>query len=727
MSGMVRVERLELPRLSAPEPKSGVSANSTIPANAQAARIGKTGAGGRNRGLYSIAAPALEGEIGPFGAPRTMLSLQKIHLAAGRRDNIAHGEVFPCGKHYMRFVPAAPRKEGASMSFGTDAGDGVSGTPRRTISLRWLLALAFGGLVFVSVAAVLALSVRANFINTYGLLGDRAVMTIGGIERSIRMSTVQAERTVEAIAELNAKDALPHHGGRGLDAVLSSFMAAAPVLDAVVMVGGRTDGFGLVREDSGDLVAADPQIARILAERLDENLIAQSGSAVWSDPVEIDGQYYHTVSRPLYRDGQVEGLAVALMGAASINRVLEEIGNPAGTAVFLLTGDGHVIGHSQYPGEARRMHFPPVKDFPDPVLQQWPDAKESEVLESAARFGVETRESGSRMQGHVFLTRPLPGYASQPYTLGAYFPKAQIGEEVRRAVLSMAAGIAGLAAAVIAAIMLGARLSRPMVRIADTASAFSEFRLEEIRPLPRSPVREIDRQAEALNRMGTALAQFARYVPRSLVARLIVTGEDAARPIEREVTILFTDICGFTALTEKMDASAVASLLNHHFAAITREVEAKHGLIDKFIGDGAMAFWGAPDADPDHAANAVAAARAIARVIIAENKTRRAAGLQPVRIRIGIHTGSVIVGNIGGADRQNYTIVGDAVNVAQRLEQHGKALMSPQDDAIVLASAQTVEACGKKGCFSQPQKAAVRGRADPVEICRLTDLETELS
>jgi adenylate cyclase len=147
------------------------------------------------------------------------------------------------------------------------------------------------------------------------------------------------------------------------------------------------------------------------------------------------------------------------------------------------------------------------------------------------------------------------------------------------------------------------------------------------------------------------------------------------------VTVLFTDIVAFTARTETMGAAATAEFLNHHFALVTACIEAENGIIDKYIGDAAMALWGALEPQADHAARAARAARAIALAIRDDNAGR----MPPVRMRIGIHSGPVVVGNIGTPTRMNYTVVGDTVNTAQRLENLAKELLPDADVAILLS------------------------------------------
>ena len=191
-------------------------------------------------------------------------------------------------------------------------------------------------------------------------------------------------------------------------------------------------------------------------------------------------------------------------------------------------------------------------------------------------------------------------------------------------------------------------------------------------PPRRSSVAEIDEQVRAFNLMLDALKVFQTYVPRKLVERLVALGGGEGMPSEtRELTVMFTDIVTFSEIAERMGAEETAAFLNRHFGMLADCIRAEHGTIDKYIGDAVMAFWGAPERLDDHAARAVQAARRIAETITADNQRRARKGLSPVRVRIGLHSGPAVVGNIGAPDRVNYTIVGDTVNDAQRLSRSG--------------------------------------------------------
>ncbi|MSP88019.1 MAG: adenylate/guanylate cyclase domain-containing protein [Alphaproteobacteria bacterium] len=210
-------------------------------------------------------------------------------------------------------------------------------------------------------------------------------------------------------------------------------------------------------------------------------------------------------------------------------------------------------------------------------------------------------------------------------------------------------------------------------------------------------------------RLGQA---FGLYLPRAEIDRMMAQG----RPPElggeaRAVSILFSDIAGFTAISEKRDPARLIEDLNQYFAAMTEIVEAQGGFVDKFIGDAVVAVFGAPVADPDHARRAVLAAIEMRRVLADEAARFTLGDGQPVRARIGVNSGMALVGNIGSPRRFNYTVMGDAVNLAARLEGANKGYGTQ-----ILVSADTADACGAAIVFREIDRVRVVGRTAPVGL-----------
>jgi len=180
-------------------------------------------------------------------------------------------------------------------------------------------------------------------------------------------------------------------------------------------------------------------------------------------------------------------------------------------------------------------------------------------------------------------------------------------------------------------------------------------------------------------------SDFARYVPPAVVDALAAAGTaTAAMQGERRVlTLLFSDLAGFTAASEHLPPEAVAQALNAYFSRMTRCVHQHGGTLDKFIGDAVMAFWNAPLPEPAHAARALACAEAMQADMVALRTEWLGTPFGRLLLRIGLHTGEAAVGHLGSHERFTYTAVGDAVNTAARLEGANKALGT----AILLSAA----------------------------------------
>ena len=209
---------------------------------------------------------------------------------------------------------------------------------------------------------------------------------------------------------------------------------------------------------------------------------------------------------------------------------------------------------------------------------------------------------------------------------------------------------------------------------------------------------------------------FQHYVPPAVVEGIVAdAGKLRLGGEKRELTVLFSDIRGFTTLSEAMAPEALVKLMNEYFTVMTGKVFDHRGSLDKYIGDAIMAIFGAPVTDEKHAAHACHAALGMIEALADLNQGWRRDGVPPIDIGVGINTGPVIVGNMGSASRFNYTVVGDAVNVASRVETLNKTY-----GTNILLSEYTYEQV--KDEFSNTREidqVRVRGRAQPVRLYEL--------
>ena len=223
------------------------------------------------------------------------------------------------------------------------------------------------------------------------------------------------------------------------------------------------------------------------------------------------------------------------------------------------------------------------------------------------------------------------------------------------------------------AFALGRRITQPIDRLVNASRAIGQgdysFRFKERRK------DELGLLMEAFNEMAQGMLEktqvksaLSRYVSPGVAREILSNLDDVGLSGKRvEGSVLFADIKGFTQIAEKIRPEELVAILNRYFTLITCACEINHGIVDKYMGDGVMLVFGAPEADNDHAFHAVSCALLIQKLIAHENALREEQGKFPVQFRIGINTGSMLAGNMGSRDRMEYTVVGDTVNLASRL------------------------------------------------------------
>jgi adenylate cyclase len=266
-------------------------------------------------------------------------------------------------------------------------------------------------------------------------------------------------------------------------------------------------------------------------------------------------------------------------------------------------------------------------------------------------------------------------------------------------------------------------ISRPIAGIAGQMQQIERFHLDNLTYRP-SRLRELDELSRALRLMGTGLSAFRKYLPADLVEILIREGIEA-KPGGRTqpLTVLFTDLAGFTGLTEQAPEQIV-EILGDHLDFMSRIVAAHAGTVDKFIGDSVMAFWNAPASNPAHALSACKAALACRAAFLQSAQGMQAMNLGKVGLRIGVNSGTALVGNIGSRDRLNYTAIGDVVNVASRLES-----LSKRYGTDILIGEATLAEAGAAIVVRRVDQVAVYGRRGGIqvyELLGLTETKSEL-
>lgn len=619
-----------------------------------------------------------------------------------------------------KLFPGA-RSAGAEKA-RSNSGEEASSWHSRRVSIRVALALTLGVIIAVT-AAALILALESGRQNTITLVRDRSERIIDTIVERTRLHLDPARDQSEFLARLFRDGDLDPQDEAASLSQLRAALAGIPQIAALAVI--RTDLKQLRVERDGDNVILR-KIDMRTVPGLDEafQMARSAGHPVWGELLwsERLNQPLVNVRTPLWHEGSFLGILLTTVTVSELSRFLAE--SPAGSEVgaFILLGRNHVLAHAALAHNPqlfkRDKLLPEVTEIGDPVLASiWsPDPD----LGTAAFVGPSQSHVVTVDHApYVFIYRDITGYSDQPWVVGRYLPLDEIGSEVRRLEHAAWLGLGAVLAAVAGAWLVGYAIGKPILRLARATSAIRTLDLTSARPLAGSHLRELDEAIRAYNALIATLHWFETYVPRRLVKQLMAQGEQATALVEREVTVLFTDIVDFTSLAERLSASDAATFLNDHFRVLAACVEAEGGTIDKYIGDSLMAFWGAPELQLDHSARACRAARAIATAIVGDNRRRRGLGLPPARIRIGIHAGPAMAGNIGAPGRINYTLVGDIVNTAQRIEDVAKKCMSDEDEAIILVSDAVLRSAGPE-CSAQPiGEHILRGRHEATNVFRL--------
>ena len=306
--------------------------------------------------------------------------------------------------------------------------------------------------------------------------------------------------------------------------------------------------------------------------------------------------------------------------------------------------------------------------------------------------------------------------------VGVIVPEADVmrlANERMTATLIFAGGVAVFL--IILGTFLASRVAAPLRDITSQLGEAAKMRIIDSAP-SKSMVREVATLADALGAMKSGLRSLERYVPPEIARRLVTGGKTAAIGVEeRRLSIFVSDIEGFTGITETLEANRLVEELNAYFDDMTKAVRDREGTIDKFMGDGILAFFNAPQDVPEHAALSCRAA--LESVTMTENAvaSRIAEGRPVFRIRVGLAVGQVLVGNVGSSDRFGYTVIGDTVNVAARLEGVNKAYGT----RIIASDELRVEA-GDGFEWRRLDRVAVAGRAGGLPISELIGLKGEV-
>ncbi len=586
------------------------------------------------------------------------------------------------------------------------------------VPITWVSVFGFGGLVAISVGVVLYLGLYAATENTSQLLQARSKTIVAAIEARLDSTLSPVVEQARWIADHVARGAVNPSDSTTMDTFIAGALAATPQVAGIGFVDANAQIRRWTRKD-GEIVMENwsnrPDIAAWLRTGSDRD------GPAWSPPL-----WTHTLERtvvfhdvPLRRNGRFIGMLAQVVPIEELSRTLASLQRESTMVPFVLYDGTHVLAHPLLvdwtpTGTGRDAPLPQIEDLGDDVLARLGDPDEVPFflrgMTGLSAAGVFT---DGRYQ--VLLHRDIARYGPRTWTLGIHFDaQAVAGEEPRRIVSAALVGLVLLALAIAAAILAGRKLSHPIQLLARAADVVRSGRLQEVPKLPGSRVSEIDTALGSFRQMVEGLRErqlirdaLGRFIPQS-VARTLLAGGGTLPAEEAEATLLFCDLEGFTQLTERMGPSGIMALLNQYFEAMVEILERHGGIVTQFQGDAILATFNVPLASEGHAADALRAALAMQHAV----HTRHFKG-ERLACRIGINTGPVVAGAVGAKGRLSYTVHGDAVNLAARLE----ALNKDYGTKILVSAETASRVCDFS--LTPVGEVVVRGQSNPVTLFAL--------
>ncbi|MBO6938522.1 MAG: HAMP domain-containing protein [Deltaproteobacteria bacterium] len=579
-------------------------------------------------------------------------------------------------------------------------------SPKRPpLPFRWKLALGGSLLAIVplSVAGWLLVDINASAVELSARELQLAVAD--DLARTVEESEREVHEGLEAIGRVLIEPALD---GETTERLAANLLSSSEYLDNAAVY----DRHGvlidvLAEETAEDLAVPDPLPAELRSAADGDDLA--TGPAIG----RADAPARFPVVLPLRLEDTITGYIAAWVSVAPLQARVARLNEVRFAdhrgSVFLVDQDHRLLAH------------------PDPELAAALTSVSGEGILEGLATGLDVRRlqksgefegaDGEPMVGTVV------GLRVRPWAVVVQVPQSVAYASVtkmRMVVLGTLAGV--LLVALLLAIVAALHITRPIEQLTAFAGQLAERRFDtrvtidsrdELAVLGQvmsNAAADLEASEARIKEEVAIRSDLGRYLPAELVEQVVERKQDMALGgRRRDVTVLFADVVAFTPLTGKLPAEDVVALLNELFTILTEIVFRHRGTVDKFVGDCVMALWGAPRADEDHAANALAAAEDMMRFLEVGNERWKKRFGVTIELAIGVHTGSAVIGNIGSETRMEYTAIGDTVNVAARLE----SIAGPMQ---ILISSQTRDAAEGLFDFVEVGSQTFPGRSQPVEL-----------
>ena len=582
-------------------------------------------------------------------------------------------------------MDASEAKEGSDAEIGQAASRGRLLRLMRFRSFRGRILFFFLGLITLVQASVFLAVDLANALNARHMIDEALEVTARQFQRLIESRSHEltvAARLLSGDFAFKRAFATGEHG-----TILSALGNHRRRISADALILTSVDGGVIIADTLHPEASGGPSPFATLVE-----VAMESDSGEVSGMVVIDGTPYHMVLVPLLAPVPVAWIAV---GFLIDDGFAEELETLTRSHVTLLSTDRR----TGWTDHASTLPAAPRGALPDLIESgDWALDHSVTLTMNGAEYVTLITELEHR--GGVSLNAVLQ--RSQAEALAPYF-------RVRMTLLALTFG------ALLFSLYFGTFIARSVSKPVQALLGFTESveKGDYSRTVRIDQEDELGKLARSFNRMVEGLKErefirdtFGKYVPES-VANAILRDRGALAPQSRTATVLFTDIQDFTTIAETMTPEALVTLLNEYFSAVVEVIDSFGGVVNQFQGDAMLVTYNLPVADPDHAANAVRTALEIERRL----SDHAFGGDIRLVTRIGINTGNVVAGAVGAGDRLTYTVHGDAVNLAARLEGLNKEL-----GTRILVSQAVRRLAGNGFAWKSMGEIAIRGKTSRVTV-----------
>ena len=569
-------------------------------------------------------------------------------------------------------------------------------TSKRRYSVLSVLLASFIGTSVFGVGLALYVGLGTAYENTRNLWVMLADIDLTSVQRTMHERMSEVDERSNWVARQVADGNLDPSFQYGWTNAMRALAAADMDVMAYGLVTGDRQFIGFNPDDMSEIRRTLPQDDMLFSElaQIRGPVANRTGFPRW------DPYFNRTVLTswvPLFYDGHYLGTFIQYLSLSNLSESLIRGREDLPGTPFILIGGNRVMAHPDLRdwGEntanklingadiARSpIPLPTIHDIGDPVLANIGKSERIRTDEKDARQNTGLRLAGLEVDGryHLIVTRQVLNAPISPVIIGMHFTEELFDDEWDRLVLASILGGGGFILAVIVAIILSKQFTKPIRRFAAAARAFEDDDIAsiDVPQLSGSRIREYDDAARSFNHMMMAVhdreritSLFGKFVPQSIAKKLLASGNDSGvlPPQQSEATVLFIDIAHFTSMCESLHPNQIIAMLNDYFDCATQIIESHGGIITQFQGDAILAVYNVFDDLEHHADAALDSAIALQNEV--SNRTFEGLNIQ---VRCGVNTGTMVAGNVGAKARLSFTVHGDAVNTASRLEQENKVL-----------------------------------------------------